>query len=120
MSTEIKWRFESSELCFISAPEKLQKHINKARRDLEIHPDEKIIFEHDYRPVSPVLLDSGVIIGGVPYSSMAEFYSCNTPRKTPKLPDVPNILDQPIPTPTPLPTPTPAVDHGSISLGRGL
>ena len=118
MDNKISWRFEDSSLWFVSTPETLNKHINKARRDLEIAPDTKIIYSNAGSTPS-VLLDSGVIINGVSYKSMADFHKKSS-KKTNNMSDVHDLVDKSIPTPTPLPTTTPDGNSGSGNFGPGL
>ena len=119
MSEILTWKFEFSNIWFNSPPEKLNKHINKARRDLEIHPDTKIIFQNA-QSTAPIFSDS--ISGSDPVSvkSVSVSDSEIQPQETPVLSGMSDLVDKPVPTPTSLPTPTPTVTTRGRSFGPGL
>lgn len=119
MSDILTWKFEFSNIWFNSPPEKLNKHINKARRDLEIHPDTKIIFQND-QSTTPIVSDSIPGSDSVSVEPVSVSDSEIQPEETPVLSRVSNSVDKSVSTPTPLPTPTPTGTARRRQFGPGL
>jgi hypothetical protein len=119
MSEILTWKFEHSNIWFNSPPEKLNKHINKAMRDLEIHPDTKIIFKND-RSTTTILSDSISGTDSIQIEPLSISDSEIQPQETPVLSGMSDLVDKPVPTPTSLPTPTPTVTTRGRSFGPGL
>jgi len=116
MSNPITWRFENTPLWFTSTKERLSAHINKARRDLEVHPDEKIIYSND-RPIPTDVSDNIDNTGDLPVTPVAK--SKRTPPvQTNNMSDVPDLVGEPVFAPTPIPTPD--GNSGSGNFGPGL
>lgn len=118
MDNKISWRFEDSSLWFVSTPETFNKHINKARRDLEIHPDTKIIFSNA-RSTPTDVSDNIDNTGNFPVTPVAKSKRTGS-LQTDNMSDVSDVVDEPLPTPTPIPTPTPDGDSRSGNFGPGL
>ena len=118
MDNTFAWRFEDSSLWFVSTPETINKHINKARRDLEIHPDTKIIYK-DARFTPPYLSDIINSVSDIPVTPVAKTKRNNS-IQTNNVSDVSDVVGDTFVTPTPLPTPTPDGDPGSGNFGPGL
>jgi hypothetical protein len=118
MDNTFAWRFEDSSLWFVSTPETINKHITKARRDLEIHPDTKIIYSND-RPTPSVVFDNSMCLNNISVGTV-EPNQIGRTAKANKLPNVSNVVDKSIPTVTPLPTPTPDGNSRSGNFGPGL
>lgn len=118
MDNKISWRFEDSSLWFVSTPETLNKHINKARRDLEIHPDTKIIYSNagSIPTNDSDHLDNTGDLQVTPVAKTKRTRSLQTDNMS----DVSDVVDESFPTPTPLPTPTSDVDSRSGNFGPGL
>ena len=122
MSNEkITWRFQDSRLWFSSDPTKFLKHVAKGTKDLEMHPDTKIIFSDDVsRFLAARFYDGGDSANSVQVESVPE------PTPTPETPEtvlVPGMLDSVgdvSDTPDPLPTPTDARTPGSRNSGADL
>lgn len=118
MSNPITWRFENTSLWFTSTKERLSAHINKARRDLEIHPDTKIIFSND-RPISTDVSDHLDNTGNLPVTPVAKSKRTRS-LQTDNMSDVSDLVDESFPTPTPIPTPTPDGNSGSRDIYSGF
>jgi hypothetical protein len=118
---KITWRFEHSNLWFTSNPTNFLKHVAKGTRDLEIHPDTKIIYSDDISK----FLAARFFRGGDRTNSVQVK---PVPTPTPKVEPtqtvlVSGVLDpmdsvDSVPTPLPIPTPT-CTSHGR-NLGPGL
>lgn len=118
MSNPITWRFENTPLWFTSTKERLSAHINKARRDLEVHPDEKIIYSND-RPTPTDVSDNIDNTGNLPVTPVAKSKKTGSVQ-TNKLPDLSDMVGEYFSTPTPLPPPTHLSNSGSGNFGPGL
>ena len=118
MDNTFAWRFEDSSLWFVSTPETINKHITKGRRDLEIHPDTKIIYK-DARFTPPYLSDIINSVGDIPVTPVAKTKRNNSVQ-TNNVSDVPDMVGDSSVASTPLPTATPVIDPGSGNFGPGL
>jgi len=111
MSNPITWRFEKTPLWFTSTKERLSAHINKARRDLEVHPDEKIIYSND-RSTPTDVSDHLDNTGNLPVTPVAKSKRTGS-LQTNNMSDVSDLVGELMFAPDPIPTPTPDRDTGS-------
>lgn len=118
MSNPITWRFENTPLWFTSTKERLSAHINKARRDLEVHPDEKIIYSND-RLTSTDVSNNIDNTGDLPVTPVAKSKRTRSVQ-TNNMSDVSYLVGELMFAPDPIPTPTLDSDTGSRGFGPGL
>lgn len=119
--SKITWRFEHSNLWFTSNPTNFLKHVAKGTKDLEMHPDTKIIFSDDLskflatRFFDRINCADPVQVEPVPTPTPE-----NQSTQTVLVSGVHDVVDEPVSTPTPFPTPTPPRNSGSRNFGPGL
>ena len=118
---KITWRFEDSNLWFCSEPSKFLKHVARGTKDLEVHPDTKIIFSDD---LSRFL--AARFFNSIHHSDSLQIQPVPEPTPTPEVAEtlfvsgVSDPVDRIITPPTPIPTPTFTGTPRSRNLGPGL